>query len=262
MIEKPPRSIPWLTAGAGVAALLGVMLLVAGGREMRLKSSTLAVESDHPRASLPASAEGVEVGPVGITRMVDSSNTPPSLLASLVQTGAGTPAADRVEIDIPVSSPETDLPAVPESRLGEAAPEAPIDSVAPPPPGDAADPNGRQSDSSSPDDELSAPMAVAEVSEAGGGDHLLIPPVVTKAAWLVYPREARKRKSEGNVEVRILVDLAGGVSAVEIERGTSDESLNQAALNAARLMRFRPARRGGRPVAVWFNFQFSFRLPS
>ena len=91
---------------------------------------------------------------------------------------------------------------------------------------------------------------------------MLIPPVVLKAAWLEYPRDARKRKSEGDVEVRILVDATGSVDDVTIESGTSDESLNRAALDAAHTMRFRAAQQGGRPVAVWFNYRFTFRLPS
>ncbi|HEX7880182.1 MAG TPA: energy transducer TonB, partial [Candidatus Eisenbacteria bacterium] len=130
-------------------------------------------------------------------------------------------------------------------------PDAPIDSTPPPPP--AIEPGAG---------EAAENEATTEASGGGGGEGLLLPPVVLKAAWLEYPKEARKRKSEGDVELRILVNESGGVSAVEIEKGSSDPLLDQAAIDAARTMRFRAARQGTRPVAVWFNYQFSFRLPN
>lgn len=261
MIRPPRGSTPWVMVGAGVAAGLGVLLLLSGGRETQPTSSTVVARKTSPDAARPVSDEKIEMAAVGIIELVDSNNTPSSLLASLALTGAGAPGADRVEIDIPLPLPEAPIPAAPESRLSEAAPEAPMDSIVPPPPDNPSDLTDQRSESSAPR-EASSPAAMVEMPGGGGVNGLLIPPVVIKAAWLEYPREARKRKSEGSVEVRILVDLDGQVSAVEVERGTSDESLNQAALAAARLMRFRAARQGGRPVAVWFNYQFSFRLPS
>jgi len=268
MIGRPSGSMPWLVFGAAGAAMLGIVLLLPEGREPRrepLAERTPAMaarEAAHEAArEAPASQVGIAALPIGGPELVDSSNTPPALLASLVLTGAGDPMADQVDIDIPVPSPRPETPAVAESRVSEPGPPAPPDTTTPPPSAGLGKSDVASVDSPAKGEKL-AEAAMAPEPDAGGGNRLLIPPVVLKAAWLDYPREARKRKSEGDVEVRILVDDAGGVSAVEIERGTSDESLNQAALAAARLMRFRAARQGDRPVAVWFNYLFSFRLPS
>jgi len=261
MIRKIPVTSSRLVLAAGVAALLGVVFLVVGGKEMGPPATTRVAEPAPAGSAFGASQESIRVAPAGSIELVDSMNTPPALLAALVLTGKSDPAADRVEIDIPVASMEAEVAAAPESRVSEAAPESPIDSVSPPPPVGAIDPGDTPVDSPEPRDRAASSTA-KDPAEAGGFDLLLIPPVVLKAAWLEYPREARKRKSEGVVEVRILVDLLGNVSAVEIERGAGDESLNKAAMDAARQMRFRAARQGDRPVAVWFNYQFSFRLPS
>lgn len=240
MTGRSTGGLPWLAIVAAGAALMGIALLMWNGEGVRREPPVMKGALTTPMGE-PTAADGIAALPVGKVELVDSNNTPPALLASLAMTGDGDPMADRVDIDIPVPSPSPDVAAAPESRVPEPEPEAPADSTPPPP---------------------SAAAATAPVAGAGGGDSWLIPPVVLKAAWVDYPREARKRKSEGDVEVRILVDIAGGVSSVEIERGAGDESLNQAALAAARSMRFRAARQGDRPVAVWFNYQFSFRLPS
>lgn len=99
--------------------------------------------------------------------------------------------------------------------------------------------------------------ATREIAQAP----VLEPPVVLKAAWLSYPESARQNRAEGNVEVRIRVSESGGVLEVALARSAGDTALDQAALAAARTLRFRAARLGGTPVAVWYNYRFVFTAP-
>jgi TonB family protein len=122
-------------------------------------------------------------------------------------------------------------------------------------------------------DGAGAPDAAPDSAEVAGGndeespkendvrDAPLVPPVLLKAAWLSYPREALKRKAQATVEVRILVGETGDVSQVELVDRNIDPELGQAALEAARSMKFRAATRGGNPVPVWYNYLFDFSLP-
>lgn len=97
--------------------------------------------------------------------------------------------------------------------------------------------------------------------EGGGTPPVLEAPVVLRAAWLSYPEEARKRRVEGSAEVRIRVSESGGVLEVALATSAGDTALDRAALDAARTLRFRPARLGRVPVAVWYNYRFAFSLP-
>jgi protein TonB len=234
-----------MTAAGGRGAGL-ILLLVAAA----LAGGALLLRRD---AEPPAVAPRLEAQPLRAVA-ADSGNTPPALL-SLLDPSAANPADDRARWPLPDPAP----------------PPAPAAPATPPPDSMSAPPRGGLADTLAlaPTDDMasSAAGAAAELPappspEVEAHPAPLEPPVVLRAAWFAYPEEARRRRSEGNVEVRILVDTAGGVAAVELEEGAADTTLNAAALAAARTMRFRPARRGDQPVTVWFNYRFSFALPS
>lgn len=109
--------------------------------------------------------------------------------------------------------------------------------------------------------EASSTRESAAGTEAPVPAPVLEPPVVLKAAWLRYPEEARKKRREGSVEVRILVAETGGVTDVQLVAGAGDSALDNAALNAARSTLFRPAHLGEQAVAVWYNYRFVFSVP-
>lgn len=75
-----------------------------------------------------------------------------------------------------------------------------------------------------------------------------------------YPRQARRRGWEGVVDLRLQLDAAGRVTAVEVARASGFTVLDQAAMNAARRSRFRV--RGGSPraAAVWGRMRYRFEL--
>jgi periplasmic protein TonB len=74
-----------------------------------------------------------------------------------------------------------------------------------------------------------------------------------------YTEEARRNKIQGVVLARILIGADGSVKQVRITRGLPD-GLNEEAIAAAYKLRFRPATKGGQPVAIWKNLQVDFNL--
>jgi protein TonB len=75
-----------------------------------------------------------------------------------------------------------------------------------------------------------------------------------------YPAEARRRGWQGEVVLRVEVSAEGRADAVAILRSSGHAVLDEAALAAVRLWRFRPATRGGVPVAAPADVPVRFRL--
>lgn len=73
-----------------------------------------------------------------------------------------------------------------------------------------------------------------------------------------YPADAKKKRIEGRVVVKLLVDTEGNVEKVEIVKGHS--MLNDAAIAAARKWKFKPGRHKGTLVKVWMNVPIDFKL--
>ncbi|MGH7729734.1 MAG: energy transducer TonB [Candidatus Eiseniibacteriota bacterium] len=73
-----------------------------------------------------------------------------------------------------------------------------------------------------------------------------------------YPEEARERNVTGVVQVRALVRTDGAIERARVSR--SVPLLDQAALDAVRQWRFKPAICGGRPVAVWVTIPVRFSI--
>src|SRR5262245_12836428 len=86
-------------------------------------------------------------------------------------------------------------------------------------------------------------------------DDGLKPPLLRTSATLAVPEGAR-----GFVELDVRVDEQGGVSDALWAGGSDDPALVRAATRCALDMRFYPALRGGRPVAVWCRQRFDFAL--
>ena len=83
-------------------------------------------------------------------------------------------------------------------------------------------------------------------------------PIARSIVKPIYSDIARDAQVEGLVVVRALVDAEGRVDRVQIEQ--SIPLLDDGAMEAARRFRFTPARRAGRPVAVWVRLPFRFVL--
>ena len=74
-----------------------------------------------------------------------------------------------------------------------------------------------------------------------------------------YPPEARRAQIEGQVVLSITVDSDGRVVAVKVLEGPGF-GLNEAARDALRRFRFRPATQGGEPVATELKYTYTFQL--
>ena len=73
-------------------------------------------------------------------------------------------------------------------------------------------------------------------------------PVLSERAEPVYPPAARDKGFGGTVTLEITVGADGAVASVKVAR-PAGFGLDEAALEAARRFRFRPATERGRPVA-------------
>jgi protein TonB len=75
----------------------------------------------------------------------------------------------------------------------------------------------------------------------------------------IYALEAKKLGIEGTVVLAITVDVDGRVSAARVVSGPG-HGLNEAALDAIRRARFKPATKGGKPVATDLRYSYTFLL--
>lgn len=77
-----------------------------------------------------------------------------------------------------------------------------------------------------------------------------------------YPGIAQEMELQGTVVLRFKVGVDGLVSNVKIEKSLSRECDQAAAAVVRKLPRFIPAKKNGRPVAVWFRLPIRFRITS
>jgi periplasmic protein TonB len=71
-----------------------------------------------------------------------------------------------------------------------------------------------------------------------------------------YPSIAREAGVEGTVLIRALVGIDGRVKQMNVLQGVV--GLNEAALAAVKTAVFKPARKDGKPVAVWMTVPIEF----
>jgi protein TonB len=74
-----------------------------------------------------------------------------------------------------------------------------------------------------------------------------------------YTEDARKNKIQGTVTARLLIGSDGVVKRVTITRGLPD-GLDEQAIQAAYQLRFKPAMKGGQPVAYQMSVLIEFNL--
>ena len=91
----------------------------------------------------------------------------------------------------------------------------------------------------------------------GNLDHA---PALLRRVRPEYPAEAKKKKIEGRVVVRLIVDSRGMPTQCSVHSATPPGTFEAAALEAARKLRFSPGRKGGRAVPTLVLLPFDFRL--
>ncbi|MGN0846060.1 MAG: TonB family protein [Kiritimatiellia bacterium] len=90
--------------------------------------------------------------------------------------------------------------------------------------------------------------------------HVDAPPALKRKIKPKYPEGARKRGEEGNVTLELAVDVHGIVVGVKVAASCGFAELERAAIDAARRVSFKPARRDGKPVAASARLTLTFRL--
>jgi|WetSurMetagenome_2_1015567.scaffolds.fasta_scaffold300059_2 TonB family protein len=125
--------------------------------------------------------------------------------------------------------------------------------------------------------EMTAP-AITEGEGAGGNIKVDIPleeylpqadefvayeelPVIVTLQPPVYPPMAVKAQIEGTVTVKVLVDKSGNVrDAIVVKPSGANAGFEEAALEAAKKGKWKPAIQNKQPVAVWVSYPIQFRL--
>jgi periplasmic protein TonB len=85
----------------------------------------------------------------------------------------------------------------------------------------------------------------------------MVRPVLLTKVEPVYPTTARIARMEGRVTVEAVIGLDGRVESAEVIASTSP-LFDDAALDAVRRWRYRPALMNGRPVRVYYKFAVGF----
>lgn len=84
------------------------------------------------------------------------------------------------------------------------------------------------------------------------------PGEISQALARFYPNELRDAGVGGRAVVWLLVDPRGEVQNVQLKEGAEHPALNHAAMEAAKRMRFQPARSAGNAVSVWVAMPLTF----
>jgi TonB family protein len=75
----------------------------------------------------------------------------------------------------------------------------------------------------------------------------------------IYTNEARSRKIEGEVVLEVIFDSAGTLQVLRVLRSLG-HGLDEAAIDAARKINFKPARRDGKPIDYTALLHIVFQL--
>ena len=86
------------------------------------------------------------------------------------------------------------------------------------------------------------------------------PPVAMTPIRPKYPEIAQEAGIEGVVVVQAFIDEKGRVKETLILKGVPNTGLDEAAMQAIRNTRFRPAKQRERAVGVWISIPVNFRL--
>ena len=86
------------------------------------------------------------------------------------------------------------------------------------------------------------------------------PPVAMTPIRPKYPEIAQEAGIEGVVVVQAFIDEKGRVKETLILKGVPNTGLDEAAMDAIRNTRFRPAKQRERSVGVWISIPVNFRL--
>jgi len=111
---------------------------------------------------------------------------------------------------------------------------------------------------------LAVGQAAAQGQQAGGGPVYrpgdgVLAPVLVKEVKPQYTAEAMRATVEGVVTLECLVNADGTVGEITVTRSL-DSGLDREAVKTARLWRFKPGMKDGKPVPVLITLELTFTL--
>ncbi len=198
---------------------------------------------------------------IGLVRMLmasDADNVPTLIIRDLSELGPPPSVASRqvqVKVSQEIAAPKFTLPeAVPDEEVSEDFVVVSQEELA----------------------EISSP--VLSEGEGSGNIQIDIPmeeyiptpdefvaveerPVKIQDAPLKYPEIARKAGIEGSVWVKVLVDKNGSVMDARIAKESgANAGFEEAAIDAAKLCKWKPAMQNKQPVRLWVTYEIKFQL--
>lgn len=96
--------------------------------------------------------------------------------------------------------------------------------------------------------------------ENSGSSSSMVPPELMSGQTVPYPAQSIRMRHEGVCVLQLTVDQDGSVSDASLITSTGFRELDNAAIRAARGMRFRPAYKDGKPEEVAIEKTFTFSL--
>lgn len=111
-----------------------------------------------------------------------------------------------------------------------------------------------------------APTAAVQATAGATAAQASVVPPDFRAAYLNnpgprYPNASRRRREEGTVLLKVLVDAGGQPGQVLLERSSGFDALDEAALAVVRdHWKFEPAREHDVPVSAWVVVPMQFSL--
>ncbi len=91
------------------------------------------------------------------------------------------------------------------------------------------------------------------------GEEVTAPQLIEKVQP-AYPVDLRAARVDGKVVLHAVIDEQGNVTAVEVLRSSRHEGLDNAAIDAVRQWRYKPATMEGTPVKVHFTVVVNFTV--
>ncbi len=116
-------------------------------------------------------------------------------------------------------------------------------------------PHGKASDKVTDPSQVKA-YAAPKYVPPGGAD---TEPIILGEVKIPYPEDAKKNEIEGSVRLKVTLNPEGQVTEVAVISGPG-YGLNEAAREALRKFRFKPATKGGEAVGYTFIYTYTFLL--
>ena len=246
-MNAPARSIGWaFSLGAHALLMGGLLLLARDVVYVEPQNCRVSLAAEVPLAGKPEArqpAEGQSVTPPPPEREQAQKPCPKQPV----------PVATRPEPKkiSPHKREAADMPRLPPSVVPPAPKALPATQ---PPPVSAAGVQGETAGSTGPQSRQLGDMRAYEYSALDQR------PSITRRAEPEYPAKARRMSMQGSVVVQLVVDVTGQPRNCTVVRATPDGFFEEAALAAAKQMRFAPGKIKGQAVNTVVQLPFSFKL--